>query len=156
MQLVVEADLKKFARDIKKRIQSATVNDLKAIARFTINMVRVRTRLGWSVARNGGRRKRFEKLSPEYAAFRNDHATSAFARRSGRGSNLTFTGQMLRAFKVLRLSRKSLTIGIAATSRRDTSADNANVADFVSKRRPFMNLSDLEIKKLARFVDRKL
>jgi len=65
-------------------------------------------------------------------------------------SNLTFSGQMLESMKILKIKKNSVLISPKGR-RRKSQLTNEEVAERVSGKRPFNNLSDLEIKKLIRF-----
>lgn len=65
-------------------------------------------------------------------------------------SNLTFTGQMLDAIKVISVSIGKVTVGF--DPRRSGDLTNKKVAEFVSKDRPFFGLTREEEAGLKKFI----
>lgn len=66
-------------------------------------------------------------------------------------SNLTFSGQMLEALKFEQTTR-GVKLFIESSSRSGSKLDNDQVASYVSKDRPFLNMSKNESKRVEQFI----
>jgi len=150
--MAAELDLKKFLSRFKsvfKQTQSQRV--LKALGKQSIFLIKKRTRLGYGVRRDYGKKKKLIGLSENYVQYRKDNKQllNKFTRPSR--SNLTFTGQMLDSMKIRKIKRGRLTIGPYGR-RRGENLTNQKLAQYVEQNgRPFNHLSQLEIKQLQRF-----
>jgi hypothetical protein len=141
--------VKKLITELNKYISHA---NLKNIGDFASGLIRVRTRLGYGVDSEGGERQRLEPLTPRYILKRK------LARKSGKlyeetsptKSNLTFTGQMLNSIGVIKIAQNKVVIG--PHGYRDDGLSNEEVANRVSKKRPFNFLTSKEEDQVSRFA----
>lgn len=164
-----------FANALQKAIEKAVSPDaMRSYALEAANMIRVRTRLGYGVASSGGKRERLKPLSESYKKQRAGQL-GFFTTESGAvvpykpkrkpkisefttpgRSNLTFTGQLLDSLQVTSANRGKATIGVQGR-RAGSSLTNRDVARFVEEQgRPFLNLSDVEIKRVNELVTKRL
>lgn len=160
----------------KKLVEDGLLDD---IAKFVVNRIQSFTRSGKSIS--GKQAKKLKKLSKSYIEMRQG-AVKFRTLKSGEViaipepdeklkevdkeffrpdlSNLTFTGQMLRAIKyVTNKAKATITIDVAATSRsgKYESLTNKKVAEYAKENgRPFLGLDDLGIKRIKRDVLKKL
>lgn len=142
--------------------------NMRIIGREAAAIVRKRTLLGFGVAENGGNRKRLKPLSDSYKAQRRGEV--AFITLQGRvipvkpiepirlsskttpgKSNLTLGGELLDSLKEFVTGLGKVEVRPAG-SRRD-GLTNEEVAEFVSKDRPFLNLSKNEIKQIEELTN---
>lgn len=142
------------------------------------DIVRLRTRLGYGVQDDGAAKERLKPLAGSYREQRANKArywTGADGKvrrreiESGGGrhpqlsddttpgkSNLTFTGQMLDSLKGRATSAGRGEVA-ASGNRRGGGASNPDVARYVSEQgRPFLNLSDVEIRRVTDLVKRSI
>lgn len=148
--MAAENDLRKIIKKIKSTIGSQFGPEaLKILGEKAAEIIRRRTRLGYGVRRNFGDRHRLSPLSPRYISERQEHSRelSRFT-RPGK-SNLTRTGEMLDDLQPIKVRLQSVIIGF----RLDAAQEKA---DFVSGRRPFIQMSKLEVKQLRRFKENDL
>ena len=162
----------KFESNLRRALRTlASPSYMKEIGEKARELIYNRTKLGDSVEETGGEKKKLKKLSPSYkdqragkVAFITKKAKSGnvvipiipknkpslHGTTTAGKSNLTFTGQMLDSIKVLLSTGK---VSIKPTGGRNKSdLDNLEVAELVSKERPFNNLSRSEIKQMQNFV----
>ena len=140
---------------VKKTIGSVDSNDLLRICKFVADMILKRTRLGYGVRDNGEKREKLKQLAGRPKPYKSTIRARELAKEKGQlssdttptRSNLTMTGQMLNAisYKVKKLGG---IIFIKDNTRKDGRATNKEIAEYVSKDRPFFNLSDSEIRQL--------
>lgn len=161
--------IKEITENLKSRKR-----DLEAMGEEAIRLIVVRTRLGYGVDRPRAKRKRLKSLSPSYIEVRKGKIAfftlgkgqkrrivsyvpdkkpelSEFTRPTR--SNLTFTGKMLDSMRVkdIVVRRNRVSIGPDRRSR-GKGLTNEKIATYQEQMgRVFNNLSDLEVKKLARF-----
>lgn len=103
---------------------------------------------------NKGNKEKLKPLSQSYIEYRKKNKPQGkFA--SPTRSNLTNTGQMLDNFEI---SVEGLTtlVTIASNGRTDSKLTNAMVAEFVSKERPFMDLSQSEMRLLISLISKEI
>jgi len=154
--------LASFTRKLEKAFQvSMSVRVMKAMGEESVNLIRVRTRLGWGVEKSGQKRQRLISLTAPYIKQRKRYraSLSQFTRPGQKKSNLTLTGDMLDSMKVTKAKRTQVVIGFPKRKHlpfpKDSKARSRptieKVAAFTAKRRPFLNLTDLEERKLVRF-----
>lgn len=147
----------------------------------TAKIVQRRTRLGFGVERNNGRRSRLKPLASSYREQRRNEAfyfkkkknsgevVTVRAKILGGGkrhpdlsstttpgkSNLTFTGQLINSIKTT--VARPFSFIVAPTGRRTDGKTNQEVAQFVKDQgRVFDNLSRNEIRQLQETVRRKM
>lgn len=115
--------------------------------------VRIRAQLGGSVENTGDKKKSFKRLSPGYVEQRRKSSKLSSLTTPGK-SNVTNTGQMIESIQG---KGKQAGFTIAASGSRNDGLTNKQVADFVEEGgRPFMNFSNLELKKIARLIEEQL
>lgn len=124
----------------------------KFYGQFIIDMIKLRTRLGYGVDRDGAQREKLKPLSEKYIKARGKNSLSSETSKGK--SNLTFSGQLLNSLTIISANVKNVVIG-AVGSRRDSKANNAEVAGYVAEQgRKFLNLSNVEKKRLADQIKR--
>lgn len=142
---------------VKKTIGAVDSNDLLHICKFVADMIIRRTRLGFGVRDNGEKREKLAELKGRPKPYKSTIQRRETLKERGQlsnettptKSNLTMTGQMLNAisYKVKKLGG---IIFIKDSTRRDGKNTNKEIAEYVSKNRPFFHLSDSEIRQLKR------
>lgn len=138
-------------RSVEESINKASMQDIgDALA----EIVRTRTRLGYGVSKTGGSRQRLKSLSALYVEFRKEsRASLSRFTRPGR-SNLTYTGQMLDS---LEAEARDGNVEIKATGTRPEGLKNIDLSEYVSQQgRPFLDVSNNELKQLTRILDEGL
>jgi hypothetical protein len=119
---------------------------LRSVGDFAADMIRLRTRLGYGVARDGASRERLKPLSPGYKKQRKKMKLNE--NTSATKSNLTKTGQLLSSVKTKAVTNKGVLIGPEG-SRRD-GLTNEELGQYVTEQgRPFNHLSNVEIKRIT-------
>ena len=158
----VKGDITDFVRSLTTSIDSSTrLRSMRLLSDFILDMIYVRTRLGYGVSSFNTapridpnlKKVRLKKISNAYKVFR-DAARSGRRKgvvvspdaATGKSSNLTLTGQMLNSLKLTQATRRFI---ISPTGLRKDGKKNADVALWVSRAgRPFLDLYDLEQKKV--------
>lgn len=142
--------IKKLEKSVKEAIDK---NALVDVGRFARDIVVKRTRLGYGVTRDFGKKERLARLSPNYIKRRKMFAGLSENTRPTR-SNLTFTGQMLDSIES---NVKRGIIEIKPTGRRLDGKRNEDIARYNEQggkgrpKRIFMRISQLEFKQIVRF-----
>jgi hypothetical protein len=140
-------DIDAVIRDLKIEIQkTAKRKIMMKLGTEMAKMIQIRTRLGYGVSRDGAQRRPLKRLSPSYVEFRKAtrHRLSPYT--SPKKSNLTYSGRLLGSLSALRAKDGSVSVGPKGSR-------NIKVHGYVSEKRPYLFLSDLEIKKLRREYD---
>lgn len=169
---MAQTNSKKSIRDIFKRLEDAIdksidAKQLRPIAKFTIDLIVKRTRLGYGVDRQFGTKKKLKPLSDQYIEYRRSLSGKSkpksktpkiFGARSVKlseftnatRSNLTLTGQMLDSMTILSERGKSISIGPQG-KRNEGGPTNDQIADYqASQGRVFNRVSLLEFKQIVR------
>lgn len=142
--MTFQSDIAKFAKSLRSIVKKAEREGLLTnVAGYAMELIVKRVRRGYGVKTPGGSEYKFKPLSPSYVKRRKRSKLSAFT--SPGKSNLTFTGQLLYSLR-LKKGAKSMTITFD-DSRSDGKSNNA-IAKYVSKDRPFLNLSRDEGRKV--------
>jgi len=160
---------------ISKTTQTA---QMQAIAEYANTQVINRVRLGYGAQDSGKPRYKLPALSDKYkrarkaaqsggvdfdaevngvkkrVQFRAKTVEPLSSKTSVSKSNLTYTSQMLDSSKPIAVSEGSATLGFTGT--RKDGLTNSQVAGFVSEKRPFYYLTDLEKVRLIDFIREKL
>lgn len=139
----------------KLALGSVTNDDIKTLCEFIVNIIKKRTRLGFGVKENGEKREKLKELKGRPKPYKSTIHSRELAKEKGllskettpTRSNLTMTGQMLDAI-TYSVKKLSGIIFIKDSSRSGSDATNKEVAEYVSKDRPFLNLSDSEIRQV--------
>lgn len=149
----VKQQIDKLANKIATSInQTVDSNFMREVGEETKRLIYLRTKLGYGVKSQGGVRSKLKPLSPFYVELRKLIQKDGLldGTTSPKKSNLTFSGQLLKSIKVKKAQDGRVWVG--PIGYRDDGLTNEQVANTVSKERPFMFLSDLEIKKIQRFA----
>lgn len=127
---------------------------LREVGDYAADRIAKRTKLGKGVAGEGQEAFPLKPLSEGYVKARKRKRTSGTLDNttSPKKSNLTLTGQMLRALQVLQVLPYKVIVGVKSTSRTDSDLNNSEVAGFVSKDRPFLNLSKAELNGIQSLI----
>lgn len=141
-------DISKFFAKISKAIKEAVEpRALAPLAKFAIDLIVKRTRLGYGVKEDLGQKEKLKPLTRAYIEQRSKSRLSAYTTASR--SNLTRTGQMLESMRILEIKEGSVTIGMSG--RRTDGHTNDQIAQFNAERgRPFNHLSQLEFQQVLR------
>lgn len=153
---------------------------LLQIGKLAREIIYTRTKLGYGVTGSGDsvQRSRLKPLSPSYKLARKGYqqggamfnATGPNGRKklvqfktrgakptgfgfSPNKSNLTLSGQLLDSI-IVKVQNTSVLISIPSTSRTDSDFDNREVAELVSKERPFFDLTESERTRIVNEVTR--
>lgn len=145
----LQNDLTKKLEEMSKQITlPKNARELQVIGQLAVDLIVKRTRLGYGVKKNGGKRFRLEPLTEGYVEQRKKGGLSQYT--GPKKSNLTRTGQMLESVKIIRLSRGVITVG--PQGRRGDGKSNDDIAIWNAKRkgRSFVFISDNEYNQLRR------
>lgn len=145
-----EALYKKFINDINSK------QFKEIIAIEVIRIIRGRVGSGYGVVddtKEPATKMPLKSLSPKYVQFRQKSANLSSLARPGK-SNLTFTGQMLKSMTYD--VAKGIRVYIPETTRKDGDLTNAEVAFFASLDRPFLALTDSELKNIIKLYERRI
>lgn len=157
--MTARKDLSAFTDNLRKAIGSAAkTQSLQPLGEEAIRLIVKRTRLGFSVARDGVERERLRQLSPGWIKVRERNADILSGFTTVPRSNLTFTGQLIDSMQVIRIQQGRVIIGPQGyrTDRLSRGISNEQVANHVAAGgRPFNNLSRLEQQQLVRFYRRR-
>lgn len=150
----IKNDLKGLFTKVRKAIGPAQNKlVLKILSAEAISIIVKRTRLGYGVRSEGGERFKLSSIpwSDKYKLIRKTAPLDSTT--APKKSNLTFTGQMLRSIKVIKITGNTIVIG--PTGTRDDGQTNMEVAASNAKRgATFMMLSKNEHAQLIRLARR--
>lgn len=126
---------------------------LENLAKFIINMIRIRTRLGYGVSENDGRKKKLlpikESTIEERKRLRKHGRLSE--ETAPTRSNLTRTGELLESLTYKISKVNFLTILIPNRKHKNSNATNAEIAGYQEKAgRVFFKLSSQELNQIKR------
>lgn len=141
----------KLSKAIDKEIRSKKF--LKGLADKGAVLIRVRTRLGYSVEKFNGPRTKLEKLALSTKKIRKKFKSLASTTTKTK-SNLTFTGKMLDSIKAKTSGRKAI-IFISNKNRAEVAEYHEEGTDKMPAR-PFMHLGRIEVKELRRDVRERI
>lgn len=116
------------------------------------DMIRLRTRLGSGVQRDGAEKDRLKPLAASTKKKRAQSKLSQFT--TPNRSNLTETGQLLDSVEPKNPTQRKVTVG--PQGPRDDGKTNEEVAKYVSEARPFNHLSKTEIKRIGDDIKRAI
>ena len=162
-----------FRKEVLKAAEDlVSAKTTKQIGQEALKIVKRRTKLGYGVPANGARRERLKALSDSYVEQRQGRAvyftdrlqrvrrvptSNRFrseidldASTTPRKSNLTLTGTLLDSLKTFVRGRGLVTI--EPTGTRPDGKTNKEVSAFVSEERPYLHLSNNEIRQLQQFA----
>lgn len=148
--------LNEAIRRIIDGVEAASSKEtMELLGETAVDLIRRRTQLGYGVSQTGGPRQRLKKLSDVYIEYRKGNRARLSPLTTVRRSNLTFTGQMLRALGTI--SAQQAKTEIATIGTRDDGLRNEDVAQWVTEKgRPWLNLSKPELAQLLRVYSRGL
>ena len=150
--------------DLKKRLEKqfgliVTKPVMKKLGIFLVGDMQKRIRLGYGVPKQEGKRKSLKSMKPhtlQYTKFRQKNRSELDPTTSPRKQNLTFTGQLVRDLRS-KATKSNFKIMHSTSKRDDESISNRQLSQFVQdKGRIYMNVSDLEFKRLTRFYQNKI
>lgn len=149
-----KTSLDKIFKRIKSALSEAVKRpEMEPTARFAIEVIVKRTRLGSGVRHQFGEKGPLKKLSLRYVKQRTMFS-DLDALTTPKRSNLTLTGQMLKSMDIIRSENGKITIGPTG-SRYDSKSSNAQIAAFQERQgRTFNRVSYLEYKQILRFYRR--
>lgn len=127
-----------------------SVSSMKKYGQMAADIVKLRTRLGDGVAKEGGEREKLKPLAQATKDARKRMANRGELHEHARPnrSNLTMTGQLLDSVKITDVSVGMVKFGPEGL-RKDGNLSNAEVGKYVTEAgRPFNNLSKVERKRL--------
>jgi hypothetical protein len=151
----------------------ADVKNMRKYGELSAGMIKLRTRLGYGVKEEGSDKERLKPLAESTIEARKGNVrftkgrngkSIQYPRSKSHGaktlsefttpsrSNLTETGQLLDSVQVTHVERGRVTVGPKGARATDPvegkQPSNEEVGKFVSKDRPFNNLSRVELKRV--------
>lgn len=151
----VERAIKQASDDIR------TPEKMKGFGKFAAEMIKLRTRLGSGVARDGAEKSKLKPLAEstkDQRGYMQDRGELNKRTNPGK-SNLTRTGQLLDSISAKSASRSKVTIGPSGARTGDgkRKLTNEEVGRYVEKGgRPFNNLSKTEIKRTKDLIAKEM
>jgi hypothetical protein len=143
-------DIDRIMRAVERGIRRSLVpKEMLRLGRLAVSIIQQRTRRGFGVKKTGDRRRKLKALSKRYIEKRRRANLSRFT--SAKKSNLTFSGQMLSSMRAE--VRRFGIVKITFSPRRTGGGNNRQIAEIVSRERPFNNLSAVEIRALVESYD---
>lgn len=129
--------------------------DMDGIASFIERMVRIRTRLGFGVRIDSGEKYKLSEKKFAESTIKTRERLKKKGELSNlttpKKSNLTMTGQLLDSIK-WKIDKLKITLFFDSNRRKDGRNTNNEIANYVSEKRPFFNLSKQEIEQVKREV----
>lgn len=148
----VEQQFNDLVKKIEKELKSSVnKQEMVKLATFILNIIKERVRAGFGVKQNGGNKFKFKPLSSAYKKQRSKESLSPFT--SPNKSNLTRKGRLIGGLRVF--SRTGVAI-IKPSGTSSNGESNEKIAEFVSKVRPFLNMSKDEIKQAIEFFEENI
>lgn len=146
-----------FLRNLRRGVsRSFSKKTMKLAGELAVLQIVKRTRRGKGVSSTGGEEKPLKRLSRNYRLYRRDNRELLDQTASPNKSNLTFTGQLLRSMRVKKAFNKKALIG-PNNRRRRGGLTNEKLGQYVTEQgRPFNFLSQKDIKKLEKLIDKIL
>ena len=152
------ADLKKKLEDKFGSITSKK-NMLK-LGKHLVTDMQTRIRLGYGAPTQLGKRQSLKSLknhSPAYKRYRKKNRSKLDSSTRPAKQNLTFTGQLVRDLRVLKATKSNFLIGHSKKKRTGETLTNRRLSGFVQLQgRPYMNVTNLEFKRLLRFYQNEI
>lgn len=152
------ASFKNVNNSLKLALRKATSPaNMRKLAKMASDMIRTRTRLGFGVKTLGGKRQKLAPLKPSTKKSRKANPNLSGLTSAGK-SNLTETGQLLDSIDVVSVTQGKAVVSTSGS--RKGGGQNKEIAGYVSVARPFMNISDVEIKRIeddfSKIVEKEL
>lgn len=143
----VELVIGDYEQRITKQMErSLTPNAMKRLGDLALRLIKDRVRQGYGVRKPRGRPHKLKDLKRKTIERRKRITLSPFTYPSK--SNATMSGRMVGG---LRVTTRTGLIKIEATGTARNGSDNKDVLAGYSRVRPFLNLSNDEVKQLADF-----
>ena len=157
------ANIKDLRPSLDKFIRSIVTDAMKLDwAQNAADTIYKRTKSGrglssYKVTWGGVGLKKLDDVSPGYAVYRKGRVSGAFAKNSGRASNLTFSGELLESIAARISSGGRAVVELQDGQHSNSDLSIRELADKVSKEgRPFFGLADSELKILDNYIRRKI
>ena len=169
-----KVNMRQFELAMDKAIKEVeSVSSMRSLGEEMAERIRKRTRLGKGVAETGAAPQPLKPLSASYKAtragkiafatakdghvypYKPDEAPKLHPHTTPGRSNLTRTGQMLDSLRVIAVRVGVAVLGLHGP-RNDSKLSNADVGGYVSKERPFLNLSKPELNGLATLIRERI
>lgn len=150
---MAKINLKDFPAHLRTAISKAldeatTVERMQDIGDDLAEQIRVRTRLGNGLGKNGGEPSKLKKLSKEYIEQRKTNKElSEFTTPTK--SNLTLTGEMLDELKAT-ADKDKITLSFDSQFSKDKARWNDE------KGRPFLYVSRVQVERLKNSLEKKI
>ena len=148
-------DSKKYLENInnnvtKKIVKSIDTKFMTKTGEILADDIARRTRLGFGVKKSGQTRVKLRELTPKYVDFRKKNKKKLINLTRPSKSNLTFTGQLLNSLKAKSDGTGRVTIFFKGDHKNldGSKMKNGLLANFVSKKRPFLGPSNRELQRL--------
>lgn len=167
---MAKINMSKFNRDLERVISDfEKPASMKELGEVAVDRIVTRTRLGKGVETAGGAPTSLKALAQSTKDSRKGKVAFATTKdgvvfpytpkekpelskfTTPGKSNLTRTGQMLDAMRVISVKTGSVVLGFKP-DRKDSDKTNAEIAGFAEKDRPFFNLSGPELSGIQRFI----
>jgi hypothetical protein len=137
---------KKLSRAVNESVSEIVGSSfLNEVGKFTRDLVKKRTKLGKGVSKSGGPSTKLEPYKESYVKQRRILKKKGQLAGTPKKSNLTKSGEMLDKSLDHVVSGRKILVGM-------NDDESAKKAAFVSKTRPFLNLSGAEIKQIIRKI----
>lgn len=132
--------------------ESLAKKAMKIIGIETIEIIRIRTRLGFGVPETGGKKKSLKAMKPhskKYQEFRKENADKLSSETAPTKQNLTLTGSMLEDMVAIPEEKKVvIAFGQEENEQKAIAQTEAG--------RKFLDLTSAEIKMLERIIEKNL
>lgn len=169
-------DIARFSNKVIKALNNVDSGlDMKVIGQFALDAIKIRTRLGYGVDSPGAKRKRLKRLSNSYIDYRRGRVRFYRTAKSKKlvawkgkfkvplseltkpsKSNLTYSGQLIDSLKFRLSGRRSVEIGPTGSRTKvrpgEKSRTNQQVSKYVQKDRPYLNLSNNELRQITQLA----
>lgn len=157
----LSSQINDLARKLEKRVGKViTKRDMVALGNMATTLVVSRTRRGRGVREGSPNEFKLKPLSEQYVDFRKRNKAILGQGARPKKSNLTLTGQLLASIKPQKPKKEGkkivVTIKPDPDKRSDTTATNTEVGLWVSKVRPFLNLSKREKGRLLSLLRKRI
>lgn len=148
------ATAKQIQEAIAKALEELeSPRNMRKYAEEAARIVKVRTRLGYGVDREGGQKKKLKALSDSYVEQRKK--SKLHSETTPKRSNLTRSGQLLDSYGPTKVARGEAFVGPGGS--RNDGKTNEEIAQYVSDQgRAFNNFSRLEAKQISDMISKDL
>lgn len=141
-----EKDIKALMKKLSK-VRDEVIKDIEEVGDEAANLIRKRTKLGYGVSEQGGKKKKLTPLSENYIKRRKSFK---LGETTPKRSNLTLSGQMLDDLHAKKKKDNSVEITFKSEEAKDKAKWNTD------KGRPFNFLSSSEIKQVREIIQKKI